>query len=131
MLLGLTCAVLLSACGSSKKTTTKPSYCTAVSNLESSIKSVTSTNLVQEGTNALENAFRKVKSDVQTAVAAAKNDFPTQTSALKSSIDALSATVTQLQSSPTPALIAQATTQAGDVVTAAKNLADATSSKCG
>jgi hypothetical protein len=64
-------------------------------------------------------------------VSSAKNDFPTETAALKSSVDALSGTVKQLTSSPTPAAIVQIPGQVAAVANAAKGLGSATSSKCG
>jgi hypothetical protein len=54
--------IVLPACGSSK-----PSYCSSVSNLESSIKALPSTNIVQTGPNGLETAVSKVQTDAQTA----------------------------------------------------------------
>ncbi len=80
------CAAAIAACGGSSK----PSYCSSVSNLKSSIKALPSTNIVATGLNGLESAVTKVQSDATTAINAAKSDFPTETSALKSSIDTLS-----------------------------------------
>ena len=79
-------AAAIAACGGSSK----PSYCSSVSNLKSSIKALPSTNIVATGLNGLESAVTKVQSDATTAINAAKSDFPTETSALKSSIDTLS-----------------------------------------
>ncbi|HEY1517019.1 MAG TPA: hypothetical protein VGF91_11410 [Solirubrobacteraceae bacterium] len=118
--------IVLAACGGSSK----PSYCSSVSNLESSIKALPSTNIVQTGLNGLETAVSKVQTDAQTAVNAAKSDFPTETSALKSSIDALSATVKSAVNAPTPATIAQIPAQASAAITAVNNFQSATKSKC-
>jgi hypothetical protein len=114
------------ACGGSSK----PSYCSAVSNLESSIKAIPSTNIVQTGLSGLESALSKVQSDAQTAINEAKSDFPNETSALKTSIDTLTTTVKQATSSPTAATIAQIPAQVSAVVTAANNFQSATKSKC-
>ena len=118
--------IVLAACGGSSK----PSYCSSVSNLESSIKALPSTNIVQTGLNGLETAVSKVQTDAQTAVNAAKSDFPTESSALKSSIDALSATVKSAVSAPSPATIAQIPAQASAAITAVNNFQSATKSKC-
>jgi hypothetical protein len=120
------CTGAVAACGGSSK----PSYCSAVSNLESSIKALPSTNIVQTGLNGLKSAVQKVQSDAQTAINNAKSDFPTETSALKSSIDSLSATVKQVASSPSAATIAQLPAQVSAVVTAVDNFQSATKSKC-
>lgn len=61
----------------------------------------------------------------------AKSDFPTETSALKSSIDTLSTTVKEAASSHSVATIAQIPTQPSAVVTAVNNFQSATNSKCG
>jgi len=120
------CAGVLAACGGSSK----PSYCSAVTNLESSIKAIPSTNIVQTGLNGLKSSLEKVQSDAETAINAAKSDFPNETSALKTSIDTLSSTVKQAASSPSPATIAQIPGQVSAVVTAANNFQSATKSKC-
>jgi hypothetical protein len=119
-------ATALAACGGSSK----PSYCSSVSNLESSIKALPSTNVVQTGLNGLESAVSKVQSDAQTAINDAKGDFPSETSALKSSVTTLSATVKGAVSSPSVSTIAQIPGQVSSVVTAANNFQSATKSKC-
>ena len=120
------CVGALAGCGGSSK----PSYCSAVSNLESSIKAIPSTNIVETGLNGLKSALEKVQSDAQTAINDAKSDFPTETSALQNSIDTLSATVKQAANSPSAATIAQLPAQAAAVVTAVDNFQSATKSKC-
>jgi hypothetical protein len=125
--LALVLAGLLAGCGSSSK----PSYCASVTNLENSIKAVPSTNVVANGTTALESAFTKIKNDANALISSAKTDFPTETSALKSSIDSLSSTVEGLKGSPSAATLAALAGQASAVVTAADNFTSATKSKCG
>ncbi len=122
----LLCAGAVAACGGSSK----PSYCTSVSNLETSIKAIPSTNIVQTGLNGLESSLTKVQSDATTAINAAKSDFPNETSALKSSIDTLSTTVKRATSSPSASTLAQIPSQVSAVVTAANNFQSATKSKC-
>jgi hypothetical protein len=119
-------AAALAGCGGSSK----PSYCSSVSNLESSIKAIPTTNIVQTGLSGLESAVAKVQSDAQTAINDAKSDFPTETSALKSSIDTLSTTAKQAVSSPSASTIAQLPGQVSAVVTAVNNFQSATKSKC-
>lgn len=119
-------ATAIGACGGSSK----PSYCSSVSNLESSIKALPSTNIVATGLNGLKSAVTKVQSDATTAINAAKSDFPSETSALKTSIDTLSRTVHGAVSSPSASTIAQIPGQVSAVVTAANNFQSATKSKC-
>jgi phage-related protein len=120
-------AALLAGCGGSSK----PSYCSSVTNLENSIKALPTTDVIKNGTSAVQSALSKVENNAKAVVDAAKSDFPNETNAVKSSVDSLSNSVSQLGSSATPATIAQVGVQASAVVTAVKNLVDATSSKCG
>jgi hypothetical protein len=123
--LALAAAPLLAGCGSSK-----PSYCSAITNLENSIKALPSTNVLTSGVNGLRDAFTKVQNDAKTVISDAKNDFPTETSALQSSINALASTVKQVAANPSPSTITQILAQASAVVTAVNNFKSATSSKC-
>ena len=72
--------IALAGCGSSK-----PGYCTDRTNLENSVKGLTSLN-VSSGLSGLEAQLKKIQSDATTLVNSAKSDFPTETSALKSSV---------------------------------------------
>ena len=119
------CAAI-AACGGSSK----PSYCSSVNNLESSIKALPSTNVVATGLNGLESAVSNVQSDAQTAISDAKSDFPTETSDLKTSVDTLSATLKRAVSSPSAATITQIPGQVSAVVTAVNSFQSATKSKC-
>lgn len=128
--LGLSLAAVLlvsflASCGSSK-----PSYCSSLSNLQSSIKALPSTNVVQNGLSGLKSAVAKIQSNAQAVVNDAKSGFPDETSAIKSSVDTLSATVKQAANPPSPATLAQIPGQASAVVSAVNNFASATKSKC-
>jgi hypothetical protein len=126
MIVGL----LVAACGGSGGGSGKPSYCSAVNDLKSSIKALPSTDVVANGTNALKSAFSKVQGNVNAAVNAAKSDFPNETAAMKNSVDTLSNTVKQLTSSPSAATAAQLPGQVSAVVTSVQNFTKAASSKC-
>jgi len=114
-------AVLLAGCGSSK-----PSYCSKVSDLKKSVEGLTSVTSV----SALTSQLSTIESDAKDVVASAKSDFPSETTAVRSSLDALQTTVKQLPSSPSAAELATVASQAAASFTAVKNLASATSSKC-
>jgi hypothetical protein len=120
-------AAVLAGCGGSSK----PSYCSAVTELENSIKALPTTDVIKNGTSGLQSALTKVENNAKSVVDAAKSDFPNETNAVKSSVDSLSSSIKQLGSSATPAAIAQVGVQASAVVTAVKDLVSATSSKCG
>ena len=119
---------LLAGCGSSSK----PSYCSPVSKVENAIKSLPSVDQIKKnGVGTLKTAVSQLQQDATTAVNQAKSDFSSQTTALKSSVDALSSTVKQIAGSPSALTIAQLPAELSAVSTAAKNLQSAVSSKCG
>lgn len=116
-------------CGSSTSSS-PPSYCSHRASLQHAVSGLTSLN-PSAGISGLQSQVDKVKSDASAAVNSAKSDFPGQTSALKSAVDSLESAVGALATSPSAANIANVTKDAENVVTSARNFADATSSKCG
>jgi hypothetical protein len=118
-------AAIAAGCGSSK-----PSYCSSLASLKSSIRAVPTTNVVSGGTDALKSALTKVENDAKAVVSSAKSDFPNESSALESSVNALAASAKALGSSPSAAAIAQTVSDASAVSTAVKNFSTAASSKC-
>ena len=122
----LVCAPLaLSACGGSDK----PGYCSDRSQLESSIKDLSNFSPSQ-GLSGLESQLRTIQSNANALVASARSDFPSETSAIKSSIDKLSTDVRGLSSSPSASQIASLASDASSVVSSVSAFADATKSKC-
>ena len=75
--------IALVGCGSSK-----PAYCSDRTKLENSIKGLTSLNL-SSGLSGLTSQLTTIKNDATTLVSSAKSDFPTETSAVKTSVDTL------------------------------------------
>ena len=114
----------LSGCGSSK-----PAYCTARGNLTTSIKGLTSLS-VSGGLSGLEAQLKKIQTDATSLVNSAKGDFPNETSAISSSVDALSTAVKSLPANPSVGQIAAIAPAAANVVNSVKSFNDATSSKC-
>jgi hypothetical protein len=116
--------VALAGCGSSK-----PAYCSDRTNLENSIKGLTSLD-VSSGISGLTSQLTKIKSDATTLVSAAKSDFPTETSAVSSSVNTLEGSVKALPSSPSASQIAALGLNASNVVSSIKSFTDASKSKC-
>jgi hypothetical protein len=114
----------LAGCGSSK-----PSYCSNRTNLENSIKGLTSLN-ISSGISGLKSQLQKIESDAKALVNSAKSDFPSETSALTSSVDSMASAVKALPSNPSAGQIAAVATNAASVVSSVKSFTDATSSKC-
>jgi uncharacterized lipoprotein YehR (DUF1307 family) len=125
----LVLVAVLAGCGSSSNNS-KPAYCTNVDNLKSSVKALPNTDVVQNGVSSLKTAVTKVETNAEAVVNSAKSDFPNETSALKSSVTTLTTTVKGAVESPSASSLAQIPGQVSAVVTAAKNLENATSSKC-
>jgi hypothetical protein len=118
-------ALAAAGCGGSE-----PGYCSEVSDLEQSVRGLGEVNVVEGGTNALEEALRKVEADARSTVDAARSDFPEETSAVSDSISSLTSSIEQVEGSPTSEQIARVGRDAAATVTSVTNLADATKSEC-
>jgi hypothetical protein len=118
-------AVAMAGCSSGP-----PAYCSDRTTLENSVKGLGHPDL-SNGISSLKAQLQKVESDASALVASAKNDFPSQTSAITSSVDALKGAVTQLSSGLSAANLAAVATDAASVVSSVRSFMDATNSKCG
>ena len=117
--------VAITGCGGSSK----PAYCSDRSNLENSVKGLTSAASSAD-ISGLKSQVTKIQSDATSLVSSAKSDFPSQTSAVKSSVAALQSAVTALPASPSAAQIAAIAKSATAVVRSVKSFSDASKSKC-
>jgi len=119
-------ATALTACGGSSK----PGYCSDKSNLESTVKGLTSVDIRGNGLDALTTQLQKVETDAKTLVASAKTDFPSETSAISSSVDTLVGAIKQLPSSPSAADLVALGGDVTSVTSAVKGFTQAVGSKC-
>ncbi len=117
--------IALAGCGSSSK----PAYCTDRTNLENSIKNLPSVTS-SSGVSGLKSQITTIASDATSVVNSAKSDFPSQTSAVKTSVDTLQNAVKALPSSPSVSQIAAIGLDAKTVVSSVTSFTDATKSKC-
>jgi len=115
----------VAGCGGSGK----PAYCSDRSNLESSIKGLTSLN-PSSGISGLKAQLTTIQGDATKLVDSAKSDFPSQTSAITASLVALQSAVKALPSHPSAAQLAGVATAASSVVSSVKSFMNATSSTC-
>lgn len=123
----LAALVLVAAgCGGSSK----PDYCSDVSDLQSSVDDLKSVQLESGALTTLKTDFQKVQSNANAVVSSAKQDFPNETSALQSSVSTLSASIDALPAAPTAQQLLPIASQVSSVVTAAQGLESATSSAC-
>ena len=120
-------ALVAAGCGGDDK----PAYCSNVSDLQQSVDDLKNVQLKESGSlSTLQTDVQKVQSDADAVVSSAKEDFPNETSALKSSVSSLSTTINELPSSPTAQQLAALAPEINSVVTAAKDVDSATSSAC-
>jgi len=118
--------VVLAGCGGSSK----PAYCADRSALEDSVKAVP--GMVTSGNiSGLQTQATTIQTDATKLVDSAKSDFPTETTAIKTSVDTLQSAVKALPSSPSATEIAAVGISAAAAVSAVKNFTSATSSECG
>jgi uncharacterized protein YgiB involved in biofilm formation len=125
-LAGAAAAFVAAGCGGSDK----PAYCSNVSDLQQSVDDLKSIQPDSAIVSTLQTDVQKVQRNANAVVSSAKQDFPSQTSALQSSVSSLSTSVKQLPPSPTPQQLFALTAQVNSVVTAAQGLSSATSSAC-
>jgi hypothetical protein len=126
--IGLIGVVLISGCGSSK-----PAFCSHISELEKSVQALGSLNL-QSGVSGFEADLQKVRTSANSVVSSTKSEFPTQTSAIEKSVSSLNGTVKELSSATSTqarvAAIASLASEVSTAGTALSELSSATKSKC-
>ena len=120
--LAVAAVAALPACGGNSK----PGYCSDISTLKSSVQDVN----LKGGTSAITSQVQTIKTNADNVVSSAKSDFPTQTSAISSSVSSLQNAVKALPSSPSAANILALGADVTAVANAVKGFTDATSSKC-
>jgi hypothetical protein len=118
--------VSLTACSSSSG---PPAYCSDRTSLENSVKGLTSLN-ASSGISGLKTQLSKIQTDATNLVSSAKGDFPSETSAITSSLDALKTSVAALPASPSSAQIATVTKDAGNLVSSVTSFTNASKSQC-
>ena len=116
---------LAAGCSSSK-----PTYCTAASQLETSVHNLGDVNVAKNGLGALQAALSKVQTSATTFAADAKSAYPSQTTALKNSLSSLDTAIKSAKGQP-PLTAATAVVPAvTQVKTSASNLQSAVKGKC-
>jgi hypothetical protein len=122
-------AALIAASGCGGGGGDKPGYCADRDRLESSIKDLTSLS-PSGGLSGVQTQLKTIQSDATTLVASARSDFPNETNAIRTSVDALESDVRAISSSPSASQLAALAADASSVVSAVKRFTDATASKC-
>jgi hypothetical protein len=115
-----------SGCGGGSK----PEYCSKLSDLETSVKDLGDIQVATGGKDAVRKALEEVETNARSTVAAAKSDFPSETSAITVSISSVKTSAQELAASPTPQQVGPVALAITSVVTSVDKFADATKSEC-
>ena len=118
-------APLAAGCSSSK-----PAYCTAASQLKTSVQDLGNVNINVHDLSSVNTAVSKVQANAKTFATDAKSAYPTQTTALKNSLSSLQTAVKSAMAQPTVTTVAALVSSVTQVKTAASNLQNAASGKC-
>ncbi len=119
--------LLASGCGGSSK----PEYCSKVTELEGSVEELKNVQLESGALPSLQADLKLVQSNAEGVVNSAKQEFPTETTAVKSSTSTLAAALQALAPAPTPAELLSLAPKVTAVVSAVEGLSSATESACG
>lgn len=107
----------------------KPAYCSDLSNLQSSIKDLTSLN-ASSGVSGLKTQLKTIESDAAKVVSSGKSDFPSQASAIRSSVAELQSAVKALPSSPSAKQLGSVATAAASVIVSVRSFTEVADTKC-
>jgi hypothetical protein len=122
-------AIALAGCGGSSK----PSYCTDRTNLENSIKQLSSLNL-KNGVSGLKSQLQSnltaIQTQAQSLVNSAEADFPNETVAIQSSVGSLTNSLDAAKSNPSVGTVASVVSNAEKVASSVKSFTEASSSAC-
>ena len=115
---------------SSSSTSSKPAYCTAASQLKTSVHNLGNITINIHDLSSVTTAVSKVSSDAATFASEAKSAYPSQTTALKNSLTSLEAAIKAAQAQPSLTTIAAVVPAVTQVKTSAGNLQSAAKGKC-
>jgi uncharacterized protein YbaP (TraB family) len=108
----------------------KPAYCTAASQLMTSVHDLGSITVNIHDLSSVSTAVSKVSSDAKTLASEAKSAYPSQTTALKNSLSGLQTAITSARAQPSLTTVAAVVSSITQVKTSAGNLQNAAAGKC-
>jgi hypothetical protein len=115
---------------SSSSSSSKPGYCTAASQLKTSVHNLGNVHVAQNGLSSLQTALSKVQTSANTFATDAKSAYPSQTTALKNSLSSLAAAIKSAKGQPPLTAAAAVVPAVTQVKTSASNLQSAVKGKC-
>jgi hypothetical protein len=116
---------LAAGCSSSQ-----PAYCTAASQLKTSVQNLGNVDVAKNGLGSLQTALNSVTSNANTFASDAKSAFPTQTTALKNSLSSLETAIKSAQGQPPVTAAATVVSPVAQVKSSASTLESAVSGNC-
>jgi hypothetical protein len=116
---------LAAGCGSSK-----PAYCTAASQLKTSVHDLGNVTINVHVLSSVKTAVSKVQANAKTFASEAKSAYPSQITALRTSLSGLQAAVKSALDQPSLTTVAAVVSSITQVKTAAGELQNAASGKC-
>ena len=123
-LLAAGAVMALAGCG-------KPQYCSDRSTLQQSVSGLNDVQVTQSGgVDRLKTQLTKVESDANALAKSAKSDFPSESSAVQSSVKSLKSAVQALPASTSRQLLVTVAANVKATVAAFDNFKTATDSKC-
>jgi hypothetical protein len=121
----LVLATLAAGCSSSK-----PAYCTAASQLKTSVQDLGNVNINIHDLSSVNTAVSKVQADAKTFASEAKSAYPSQTTALQNSLSSLETAVKSAMAQPSVTTVAAVVSSVTQVKTASDNAQTAVKGKC-
>ena len=123
---------LAAGCGGSSNSgsSSKPAYCTAASQLKTSVHNLGNITVNVHDLGSVNTAVSKISSDAKTFASEAKSAYPSQTTALRTSLSGLQAAIKAAQGQPSLTTVAAIVSAVMQVKTSASNLQNAASGKC-
>ncbi len=116
---------LAAGCSSSK-----PAYCTAATDLKTSVSNLSNVDVAKNGLSSLQTALSSVQTNAKTFASDAKSAYPSQTTALENSLSSLGNAIKSAKGQP-PLTAASAVVPAvTQVKNSASSLESAASGKC-
>jgi hypothetical protein len=121
----LVLATVAAGCSSSK-----PAYCTAASQLKTSVQDLGNININVHDLSSVNTAVSNVQADAKKLASDVKSAYPSQTTALKTSLSSLQAAVKSAMAQPSLTTVAAVVSSVTQVKTAAGNMQTAVKGKC-
>jgi hypothetical protein len=118
------------AAGCSSSSSSKPAYCTAASQLKTSVQNLGQVNVAENGLGSLQSALSSVSTNAKTLATEAGSAFAPQTTALQSSLSSLDTAITSAKGQAPVTAATTVATALAQAKTSASNLVNATSGKC-